>query len=140
MLQIKTAMLIHRPLPRSGMLPLESPIHAMRPPPGAATPRAPAALRGSGAADGPSHDRPAEDGVLSDVWSVFQQLMQEVPADQPVLVLATMHCRRLPADLLRWFDHPQASAAASGPLDLFAMLIELAPGTFDLPVKVLHAA
>ena len=86
---------------------MESPIHAMRQPPSAATPRRGSAARSDGAAGAATRDRPAVDGVLADVWSVFQQLMLEVPAEQPLVVLATTHCRWLPPDLLRWFGHPQ---------------------------------
>ncbi len=86
---------------------MESPIHAMRQPPSAATPLRGGARRSDGAADAGAQDWTPDDGVLSDVWSVFQQLMLEVPEEQPVVVLATTHCGRLPPDLLRWFDHPQ---------------------------------
>ena len=87
---------------------MESPIHAMRQPPSAATPRHGAAARSDGAADAAAgHLWPTDEGVLSDVWSVFQQLMLEVPAEQPVVVLATTHSGWLPPDLLRWFQRPQ---------------------------------
>jgi len=87
----------------------------MRQPPSAATPHRGATVRSNGAADAAAHAWPPDDGVLSDVWSVFQQLMLEVPTEQPVVVLATTHCGWLPPVLLHWFDHPQVCSAGSKP-------------------------
>ena len=79
----------------------------LRSPAGSIQPRAAAAAM-HGGNNSPAD---AEDAVaMSDVWSVFLQALQEAPAAQPVLVLATSHCDRLPPDLLRWFQHPRVSA------------------------------
>ena len=77
--QSKTACSSAKMCIRRGMLPMKSPIHAMRQPPSATTPRCGGAAINDGAADAAARDWPADDGVLSDVWSVFQQLMLEVP-------------------------------------------------------------
>ncbi len=85
---------------------MENPIHALRSPASCITPHT-AAPGVRGRDDSPADLRDAV--ALSDVWSVFEQALQEAPAAQPVLVLATSHSARLPPDLLRWFDHPQVS-------------------------------
>ena len=85
---------------------MEDPIHALRTPAHGSMLRTPAA----GARGG--NDSPADSEhtvALSDVWSVFEQALQEAPAAQPVLVLATTHSGCLPLELLRWFDHPRVS-------------------------------
>ncbi|KAL4451600.1 hypothetical protein ABPG75_007262 [Micractinium tetrahymenae] len=56
-----------------------------------------------------------EVACLSQAWSMFEALMRQVPATQPILVLATCHAApdATPANLVRFFAGPPAVAAAA---------------------------